>query len=137
MKGQTVRELPATIEAMYEHRVSAGDTARHWGNDLPVLATPVLLWLGEVTAMRALADYLNDGEMTVGLAHDSAHLAPTPAGQLVKITARLRERTGRTLVFDVEGRDDHEIILRGTHTRAVVNRTRFLARLANKQRVST
>jgi len=72
-----VRELPTTVEAMHEHRVSADDTAQHWGNDLPVLATPVLLWLGEVTAMRALADYLNDGEMTVGLAHDSAHLAPT------------------------------------------------------------
>jgi fluoroacetyl-CoA thioesterase len=132
-----MRELPTTIEAMYEYRVAAGDTAEHWGNDLPVLATPVLLWLGEITAMRALTDYLDDSEMTVGLAHDSAHLAPTPAGQLVRITARLRDHTNGTLVFDVEGRDEHDVILHGTHTRAVVDRARFKARLANKQSVNT
>lgn len=128
-----MRELPTTVEATYEHCVADADTAVHWGNDLPVLATPVLLWLGEITAMRALAPHLDDGEMTVGLAHDSAHLAPTLAGQLVRITATLREHAGRTLVFDIEGRDEYDVILRGTHTRAVVGRARFLAKLAAKK----
>jgi fluoroacetyl-CoA thioesterase len=111
------------------HRVADTDTARHWGNDLPVLATPVLLWLGEVTAMDALAGSLAPGEMTVGLAHDSRHLAPTVAGRDVEIVARLRSVEGRTLVFDVEGRDGKTVVLAGTHTRAIVDTARFVARL--------
>ncbi|OLZ48652.1 thioesterase family protein [Amycolatopsis keratiniphila] len=131
-----MKPLPDTVRAEYRHEVTDQDTAVRWRNDLPVLATPVLLWLGEITAMRALEGYLEDDEMTVGLSHDSSHLAPTPAGREVQLTAVLRERTGSKLVFDVYGRDDSEEILSGTHTRAVVRRSRFLARLAGKDHAS-
>src|SRR6185503_2924591 len=116
----------------YRHRVTEPDTARRWRNDLPVLATPVLLWLSEVTAMAALADYLEDDEMTVGLSHDSSHLAATPLGWEVSLTARLVERRGNKLVFEVSAHDGTDEVLRGIHTRAVVSRSKFLDRLASK-----
>ena len=127
-----MRELPETISAGYRHRVTEPDTARRWRNDLPVLATPVLLWLSEVTAMAALADYLEDDEMTVGLSHDSSHLAATPLGWEVSLTARLVERRGNKLVFEVSAHDGTDEVLRGIHTRAVVSRSKFLDRLASK-----
>ena len=127
-----MRELPETVAARYLHRVAEPDTARHWRNDLPVLATPVLLWLSEITAMAALADYLEEGEMTVGLSHDSSHLAATPLGWDVSLTARLVERRGNKLIFEVSAHDGADEVLRGRHTRAVVTRTKFLERLAEK-----
>ena len=127
-----MRELPETVSAWYQHRVAEPDTARRWRNDLPVLATPVLLWLSEVTAMAALADYLEDDEMTVGLSHESSHLAATPLGWQVSLTARLVERRGNKLVFEVSAHDATDEVLRGRHTRAVVSRTRFLDRLTEK-----
>jgi fluoroacetyl-CoA thioesterase len=120
--------------AEYEHVVAAADTAEHWGNELPVLATPVLLWLTEVTAMRVVADRLDVGEMTVGVSHDSSHVAPTPVGHPVTVTARLTEQRGRILVFEVEAADRDEVVLQGTHTRAVVDRARFATRIAAKSR---
>ncbi|GAA5084390.1 putative thioesterase [Thermocatellispora tengchongensis] len=127
-----MKALPSTLSASYTHEVTSRDTADQWRNDLPVLATPVLLWLGEITAMRALEGYLDEDEMTVGLSHDSSHLAPTPAGHEVHLTAVLRERDGARLTFDVHAHDGTDEILRGTHTRAVISRSRFLARLAAK-----
>ena len=127
-----MRDISTGASARHEHVVDAAETAEHWGNELPVLATPVLLWLGEITAMRVVEDRLEPGEMTLGVAHDSAHLAPTPVGQRVTVTATLRERQGRRLVFDVEARDEDEVVLHGTHTRAVVDRASFGSRLTAK-----
>lgn len=73
--------LPEIVAAGYRHRVTECDSAKRWRNDLPVLATPLLLWLSEVTAMEALAEYLEEDEMTVGLSHESSHLAATPVAR--------------------------------------------------------
>lgn len=125
-----MRELPDDLTARHGHVVTEQDTAARWGNDLPVLATPVLLWLGEITAMAALRDHLPDDEMTVGLSHDSSHLAPTPTGRTVEVTATLVRRQGSKLVFEVHAHDGVRAVLRGTHTRAVVRRADFISRLA-------
>lgn len=127
-----MRELPETLTGTHRHEVTEADLATQWRNDLPVLATPVLLWLGELAAMDALGSYLEDDEMTVGLSHDATHLAATLAGQQVFLTAELVQQEGKRLVFAVSGHDGVEEVLRGTHTRAIVSRSKFLARLAEK-----
>lgn len=127
-----MRELPAGTTGSYRHQVVEADTATRWRNNLPVLATPVLLWLSELAAMDALADYLEPDEMTVGLSHDSRHIAASLAGQQVRLTAVLVEQQGRRLVFEVTGHDGLDEVLRGRHTRALVSRSGFLTRLADK-----
>ena len=129
-----MRDLPETLTGSHVHVVTPADTADNWGNDLPVLATPVLLWLGEVTAMNAVQEFLEDDEMTVGVSHDSSHLAPTLVGQEVRLTAVLRERRGSKLRFEVRAHDGETDVLHGVHTRAVVHRKAFLDRLADKER---
>lgn len=113
-----------------EHLVRPADSAAEWGNDLPVLATPVLLWLAEIACMRAMSDALDADEMTVGIGHDSEHLAPTPVGDSVRVTAQLRSVDGRRVSFDVSARDGRDVVFSGRHTRAVVARSRFVARVA-------
>jgi fluoroacetyl-CoA thioesterase len=114
------------------HVVAECDGANAWGNDLPVLATPVLLWLGELVCMRAVRDQLQDDEMTVGAAHDAGHLAPTPVGASVHVSARLTAVDGQRLRFEVAAEDDSELVYRGTHDRVVVSRSRFERRVAQK-----
>lgn len=119
--------------ATLEHRVAPEDSAKNWGNELDVLSTPVLLWLSEITAMKVIEAAVTARAMTVGLAHDSAHLAPTPTGEIVKLTATLRQVDGKRLTFAVEATDRHATVLRGVHTRAVVDRDRFAAKLTARK----
>lgn len=115
-----------------QHLVREEDGAARWGNDLPVLATPVLLWLGEIAAMRAVAASLEDDEMTVGFSHHAEHLAATPVGATVEVVASLVRVDGRTLHFVVRAQDGTDVVLSGTHVRAVVSRRRFTERLERK-----
>lgn len=124
-------EIGASAE--YTHVVRSQDCATAWANDLPVLATPVLLWLVEVAAMRVLDEALAPGEMSVGAAHTHArHLAATPAGWTVTARAVLTGLEGMTYEFAVETVDEAETVFSGTHVRAVINRERFLRRLHRK-----
>lgn len=127
-----MRSLDAGATGSLTHQVREQDGAARWGNELPVLATPVLMWLGEIAAMRAVASVLEDDEMTVGCSHDAQHLAPTPVGATVEVSAALVSVDGRTLHFEVRATDGIDVVLLGTHVRSVVSRGRFLERLLRK-----
>ncbi|MEH1026736.1 hotdog domain-containing protein [Micromonospora profundi] len=126
--------LPIDVgtSATHTHVVQAADCATNWGNDLPVLATPVLLWLAEITAMRVVEDHLAEGEMTVGYGHTATHLAATPQGWTVRLHARLTRVDKKLLHFEVTAEDDRDVVFTGEHIRAVVDRARFVERLDSK-----
>lgn len=129
--GAAVRPVNDLVgrSAQTDHVVTEEDSAARWGNELEVLATPVLLWLAEITAMKAVDGAVPETEMTVGFAHDVRHLAPTLIGDTVRITARLVEADGRKLIFEVSAADSSATVLAGRHTRAIVNRVAFSARV--------
>jgi fluoroacetyl-CoA thioesterase len=116
-----------------EHEVREPDLATAFANDVPVLATPVLLWLAELAAMRAIEDDLEPGAMTVGVAHRARHLAATPRGLTVTVTARLIEVDGGRLRFEVSGRDESEEVLTGEHDRFLVEAERFRDQVRRKE----
>jgi predicted thioesterase len=68
---------------------------RHGNPGFPVLATPVLLGLFEKAAIAAMADRLSAGEGSVGTGASLKHLAATPIGQTVTITARFTGRLAK------------------------------------------
>lgn len=70
--------------------------------------------------------------MTLGYGHEAEHLAPTPKGWSVQIEAELRAVEGKILTFDVSAHDGQDEVFRGRHTRAVVDRARFVANLTRK-----
>jgi predicted thioesterase len=129
-----MHDLDRGLSAELRHTVTSRDTADSWANELPVLATPVLLWLAEVTCMRAIDGRVADEDMTLGLSHDVTHLAPTPSGDVVLITATLEAIDGIKLVFRVEAHDSQDTILRGIHRRARVKRAPFIERVEHKRR---
>jgi predicted thioesterase len=115
--------------------VEPADTADALGNrGVHVLATPRLVALLERAAIRAIEPHLPPGAGTVGTRIDVRHLAATPVGMRATIRATLRAVDGRRLVFDIEGDDETERIVEGTHERFQIDEARFLDRIAAKGR---
>ena len=111
-------------------RVSAEVTAEYIGSgDLAVLATPAMCALMENAAMMAVATHLEEGQTTVGTALNIEHSRATKIGEVITATAVLTEVNGRELQFNIAARDEIGIIGEGTHTRFIVNREKFMAKL--------
>jgi fluoroacetyl-CoA thioesterase len=94
-----------------------------------VFGTPMMIALMENAAWRAVADSLEEGDVTVGTSVNVQHLAATPLGQQIRATAELIEIDGRRLVFKVEAYDEKRKIGEGQHERFIVNLERFLKRI--------
>ena len=97
-----------------------------------VLSTPRLVGLIERTARESLLPFLDDNERTVGTEIEIRHLAPTPLGQRVTITTRVFHLDGKLADFQFEVRDEHEVIARGLHKRAVITVESFARRVTKK-----
>jgi fluoroacetyl-CoA thioesterase len=113
--------------------VGETDTAAAFASGaVPVLATPRLIGLMEQAAAEAVRSVLAAEQTTVGTRVDVQHLAATPIGMHVTARAELIEVVGRMLRFHVEARDAQELVADGLHERAIVDRDRFLERVAEK-----
>lgn len=118
-------------EYALERTVTEADTASAYGSQFPPAAsTPFVLGLAEVACHNAVADGLGDGEVTVGTRAVVDHLAPSPVGVRLVARARLREREGRRLVFDVEVFEGEDVVARVEHVRAVARSAKIEERLA-------
>jgi fluoroacetyl-CoA thioesterase len=113
--------------------VTDSDTAAAYGSGLvPVLSTPHLIALMESTSQSVIEPYLDSGQTAVGTHVDMRHLAATPVGMKVRVQAELVEVDGRRLRFHVEAWDELERIGEAEHERFIVDRARFLKRVAEK-----
>src|SRR5437667_10455098 len=97
-----------------------------------VLSTPNLIGWLERTAREALAPSLEPDERTVGAEIELRHFAPTPLGQRVTCTARVIHAEGGQITLQVEARDQHDLIARGLHQRAVIRVESFARRVQRK-----
>ena len=103
------------------------------GNGMPaVLSTPNLVGFLERTARETIAEFLDADERSVGIELDLKHLAPTPIGQTIHSTARVIHTEDRQVLFQIEARDAHEVIMRGLHKRAVIRMESFSRRVKEK-----
>jgi fluoroacetyl-CoA thioesterase len=110
--------------------VTAEDTAAAWGAAFPPAAsTPFVLGLAEVACHELVSDRLQDGEITVGVAAEIEHLAPSAVGATLVASPRLISEERRTFAFSVEVHDDGTLVARVQHRRARVERSRIMARL--------
>src|SRR5262249_6216833 len=121
----TVGQLTITVSA--EHVI---DFAK---DGMPaVLSTPRLVGLIERTARESLYPFLDPDERTVGIEIELRHLAPTPLGASVTCLTRVIQVEGLQITFQVEARDEREVIARGLHKRAVIRVGSFARRVARK-----
>jgi fluoroacetyl-CoA thioesterase len=90
-----------------------------------VFGTPALLALIEEACVTAVHRSLPDGATSVGAHVSLDHLAPSRVGSEVRAIARLTAVDRKRLSFEAEAYDGETLIGRATHTRAVVDRSRF------------
>jgi predicted thioesterase len=90
-----------------------------------VYSTPAMIWLMETTSGEAIQPHLPPSHISVGVEVNIRHLAATPIGERVTATAKVIEVVKNLVKFEVEARDEKQLIGSGTHTRAVVELERF------------
>ena len=121
----TTNEMTWTVER--EHLASA------FGSGLvDVLATPVLVGFCEECARTMVDPHLPPGRKTVGTSIRLDHLAATPLGMRVTVTATLVKIGRRRLRFEIDARDEVEPVGRATHERFVIDTDRFEQRILEK-----
>ena len=102
-----------------------------------VFATGYMVGLIEWTCIKAINPYLDwPREQTVGIHIDVSHLAATPPGLEVTTTVKLIEVDGRKLVFEIEAHDNVDLITRGKHTRFIIDKDKFDAKMRDKRIIS-
>lgn len=102
-----------------------------------VLATGYMVALFEWACILAVNPHLDwPEEQTVGIHVDLSHVAATPPGLTVHVRGELTRVEGRKLTFALEADDGVDPISRGTHERAVIQRSKFGAKLDEKRRAA-
>jgi len=106
--------------------------------DLPVLGTPVLLAWCEAVTCEVLARSrggLAADTTSVGTRVQVDHLAASAVGAVIEVDATVAHVDGRLVRFEVVARETssdgpERLVGHGEVTRVVVDRDRFLSRLA-------
>jgi predicted thioesterase len=124
--------LQAGLTANHRLEVDVGRTIDFMGEDMRVYATPMLVRDIEMTCRNLLLQHLDAGEDSVGTRVEIDHIGATLLGMAVELAVRVAEVNGRSVVFEIEGRDAVEPIVRGRHTRFVVDVAKTQQRLAAK-----
>ena len=116
--------------------VTTDDTAEAIGSGaLPVLGTPRLLAWCEAVTCRAIEPTLGAGSTSVGTRISLEHLAASPVGAVVEVTATSVYVDGRLRRFAVAARHaggtakDTKVVASGEITRVVVDAAKFLGRV--------
>ena len=124
------------MEATLTFTVTDDDTAAAVGSgSLPVLGTPRLLAWCEAATCAAIDPTLTPGSTSVGTRIELEHLAASPVGQEVEVTASASYVDGRLHRFTVAARhlggaDAGRVVGTGEVTRVVVDAERFLSRIS-------
>jgi fluoroacetyl-CoA thioesterase len=128
-----VKEIKPGITGEIRIKVDEKETAIVYeSGSVRVFATPAMIRLMEKAALSSVAPYLEEGSTTVGTRIDVKHLAATPVGMEVVITSKLVEAEGKRLLFEVEARDQVELIGKGAHERFIVKTESFVRRTEGK-----
>lgn len=124
--------MPHPETSSLTYVVTDEDTAAAVGSgSLPVLGTPRLLaWL-EAATCACLDPVLPEGSTSVGTRMQVEHLAASPVGAEVEVSASSAYVDGRLHRFTVSARDtgSGKVLAAGEITRVIVDAARFMSRL--------
>lgn len=117
-----------TLERHYS--VQEEHSAHNMGSGgMNVLSTPMLVAYLENTSYLYCQQLLSEGITTVGSQINVDHLAPTLIGDEVRIKITTVKQMNRRFEFELEAFDSKKQIARATHTRVIVDETKFMERL--------
>ncbi|GAA0931199.1 thioesterase family protein [Pseudonocardia zijingensis] len=93
-----------------------------------VMASGWLLGVCEWPPMLAISRFIEADECSLGTRFELTHVAPVPAGATLTVTAHCTLADGRYSEWQVDARDDVELVASGVLGFCVVGLARFTAR---------
>jgi len=127
-------EIPAGTRLERNLLVTSEVAIDFLGNEeARVLSTPHLVAFLEMASRDAVKGLLDPGQDTVGTRIDLRHLAATPIGMHVRLSAEVTAVEDRRITFRIEAHDEREKIGEGTHERFIIHIGRFATRLSAKK----
>jgi len=96
----------------------------------PVYSTWSMVRHMELACRKIILPYLEADEEAVGYSISVTHLAPTPVGMRVTVTARLQQIDGNRIVCTVEAANERTRIGEGTQVQVVLPKRGLAARIA-------
>jgi len=115
------------------HVVEAGKTISFMGDDLRIYSTPSLVFDLEIACRQLLSFHHDSGEDSVGSRVEIDHLAPTLLGQTIEIHCTVKELNLPRVVFQVEIKDEVDLVGSAVHTRFVVDVLKQKSRIEKKK----
>jgi fluoroacetyl-CoA thioesterase len=115
-------------------RVSSTQTTSFLWEGENVFSTPSMIAEMEETCRLLLKEqFIPEADSdSVGTLVNVRHLAATPVGAVVLLTAKIIESKNRKVTFEVEASDKIEKIGEGIHERVVINIPKFKAKFNEK-----
>jgi fluoroacetyl-CoA thioesterase len=115
-------------------RVSSTQTTSFLWEGENVFSTPSMIAEMEETCRLLLKEqFIPEADSdSVGTLVNVRHLAATPVGAVVLLTAKIIESKNRKVTFEVEASDKIERIGEGIHERVVINIPKFKAKFNEK-----
>jgi len=97
-----------------------------------VFATGFMVALIEWACIEAMAPHMEPGQGSVGTLINLTHSAATPPGMEVTVHVRCTKVDGQRTSWEIEAKDEVDVISKGTHERFSIDFARFNARMAKK-----
>lgn len=129
-----MKEIITNTSAAVQTVVNEANTAKTAkSGSLDVFATPFMIALMEEATCKAVSQFLEGDETTVGTNINVAHSKASGLGEKITAKAVIAEADGRKITFDVEARDESDnVIGSGQIERFVVNSEKFMKRVESK-----
>lgn len=123
-------ELDIGMKHISQFLVEKHHSAEFLGSgDMEVLATPALIAFLESTCKDSIQPAIEKELTSVGIHIELDHLKASLIGAQVTCTSEVVAQEGKLIHFTVKAESNGSLIAQGKHTRAIVNRERFLAGL--------
>ncbi len=111
------------MQAVIHDTVTADMFAQFEGKMVhPAYSTVSMVYHMEWAARQIILPYLEDHEEGIGGAVSVKHLAPTPEGDQITVTATLTELKGRAVVTAVEVHNSRELAGKGEVTQFILEK---------------
>ena len=123
-------ELEAEITAMYTAQGLCTTIEERFTEEL---ATAKMIALMELAAARLMTPLLAAGELSVGVHVNVTHIAPTPVGASVKVSAEYLGKPADFYEFEVRLEDAAGVAGAGTLGRAIVAEEHLLQGAAKRR----
>jgi fluoroacetyl-CoA thioesterase len=126
------RELEVGMKHTKRVKVEKARTIGFMGDALRVYSTPSMVLDLEQTCNQFLQDHLSADKSSVGAHVSVDHLGPTLLDMWVDISITVTSIEGRRVSFEVEVRDELDLVGKAKHVRFVVDLAKQKERLEAK-----